>query len=627
MRFVLIFLFATVIVACNPGSMSDDLSEDSSHIIPEILPFHDISLDDLSAFVNPGANWQVAKSVWSDLNEKLHIQAEDGTGVLVNLPTDDIKTNLVSVEEHGDLEIKFEVMMPKESNSGFYFQSRYELQLFDSWGKKEISHADIGGIYERWDDDKPEGMKGYEGTSAKVNAAKAPGLWQQFHVYFRAPRFDAQGNKTANAAFEYVYLNGMLIHENVEMSGPTRGASLEGETATGPFTIQGDHGPVAFQNIQYKTYGLDTLALTDIAFDHYRGKWDFIPDFDSLFPAKSGKADFLDLTTASDQPDHYGVIFKAKLHVPKTGDYLFETAIDDGGDLYIDSQLVVHNLGEPGIGIQRGLTNLEAGVHDVMITYYQEIWLAMLVIQYEGPGMSKRTLASQDIIAEWRARSAAQPPLTVTDLEEPEMLGGFTNHGENKLTHTLSIGDPSGLHYSYDLLDGFLIKSWRGDYADVTEMWRGRGESQLVKPLNAAVEFSSGVPIARLSNPDASWPAYKPEDYRYRGYRIDEDSRPIFQYTFHDMQIEDKIMPGNDGKSLSRSLNFSGDESSGSTYYRLQTAHDIISLPNGLYNMGGQYYLQLDGEATLAETPSGSELRIPVLGDGGEQSFSYNILW
>jgi hypothetical protein len=50
-----------------------------------------------------------------------------------------------------------------------------------------------------------------------------------------------------------VELNGVLIHENVELPGPTRGG-LTPEKATGPLRIQGDHGAVAFRNIEITTF-------------------------------------------------------------------------------------------------------------------------------------------------------------------------------------------------------------------------------------------------------------------------------------------------------------------------------------------------------------------------------------
>jgi len=43
---------------------------------------------------------------------------------------------LVSNKEYGDFDATFEFMMATHSNSGFYLQGRYELQLMDSWGVK-----------------------------------------------------------------------------------------------------------------------------------------------------------------------------------------------------------------------------------------------------------------------------------------------------------------------------------------------------------------------------------------------------------------------------------------------------------------------------------------------------------
>jgi hypothetical protein len=69
-------------------------------------------------------------------------------------------------------------------------------------------------------------------------------------VTFRAPKFDASGTKTANAVFVKVVHNGKVIHENVEVSGPTRASGFGDEKPTGPLMLQGDHGPVAYRNIR-----------------------------------------------------------------------------------------------------------------------------------------------------------------------------------------------------------------------------------------------------------------------------------------------------------------------------------------------------------------------------------------
>ncbi|MEM1123100.1 MAG: DUF1080 domain-containing protein, partial [Bacteroidota bacterium] len=205
------------------------------------FPMTELFLDDLSAFQTTKANWQIVEAVQANLDTPKKLQTSAGKGVLVNLYDDQNKSQIFTTFEHGDIDLEVEVMMPAGSNSGIYLQGRYEIQLLDSWGKKRPTYGDMGGIYQRWDDQQPQGKNGFEGTPPLVNAAKAPGLWQKLRLSFQAPRFDAQGNKIQNARIVYAELNGVTIHENVTLTGPTRGPYVgNGDEATkGPIVIQG----------------------------------------------------------------------------------------------------------------------------------------------------------------------------------------------------------------------------------------------------------------------------------------------------------------------------------------------------------------------------------------------------
>lgn len=611
-----------IVGSCSAPHEEDSIEQEETVITT--LPFAQLALDDMSAFADQKGNWKTVGSATSDLNEKLKMQSEEGTGVLANQPTDELNSNLLSKMEHGDLELKFEVMMPKESNSGVYFQGRYEIQMLDSWGKSEVGPGDMGGIYERWDDTKPEGQEGYEGTAPKVNASRAPGLWQTFHVLFKAPTFNAAGEKVKNAKFDFVKHNGFEIHRDVELTGPTRGAMFPEEASLGPILIQGDHGPVAFRNIQYKSFGVDTLRLDNLSYDLYHGKYDYIPNFDTLTPVRSGEIDRISLTEISDQPDGYAIVFRGDLHVARAGEYLFETMIDDGGDLTIDSTLLIHNEGEPGMGHEYGSINLTEGIHSFELTFYQEIWSATLLLYYEGPGIERRLLNTAKIISNWQKRQLEQPDVVITEVSAPELLRGFVDHGDTKLTHTISVGHPEKIHYSYDLLDGTMIKSWKGNFADVTNMWRGRGNSQLAIPLNAPVEFSRGIPIARLNNDQAAWPKYRPDDFSYNGYSIDAGQLPTFSFQAYGLTVSDKIEPVADGRKLSRTLSFESDQTVSGLYYKLGHDAEISQLENGLYNVGGKYYIESKEELILRKMENHDELLVAI---NGQDAYNYQILW
>lgn len=188
-----------------------------------------------------------------DLDSPVPAAATEGPGVLVNQgpgPHGD----LVSIFEHGDAELHLEFMVVEGGNSGVYLQGRYEIQILDSHGREKPKAGDCGGVYERWDERREP--HGFEGHPPVVNASREPFRWQTYDIVFRAPKFDAEGTKIANARLERVVHNGRVIHEDVELTGPTRG-SYPGEVAVGPLRLQGDHGPIAYRNIRIRPLGSD----------------------------------------------------------------------------------------------------------------------------------------------------------------------------------------------------------------------------------------------------------------------------------------------------------------------------------------------------------------------------------
>ncbi|MCS1408957.1 MAG: hypothetical protein M2R45_02136 [Verrucomicrobia subdivision 3 bacterium] len=205
-----------------------------------VQPFNGV---DLGGWRRPVGNWMVVESAEADAFDQTKLLLTEGTGVLVN-GTEGKTSNLLTVMEHGDAEIHLEFLVPRNSNSGVYLQGRYELQILDSWGNYEPTFGDCGGIYERW-----ANGKGFEGRRPRVNASLPSGNWQRFDITFRAPRFDVTGRKIENARFIKVVHNGVTIHENVEVTGPTRSAPFDDEQPWGPLMLQGDHGPVAYQNM------------------------------------------------------------------------------------------------------------------------------------------------------------------------------------------------------------------------------------------------------------------------------------------------------------------------------------------------------------------------------------------
>src|SRR5947208_1949863 len=112
------------------------------------------------------------------------------------------------------------------------------------------------GAWEKPSDDwLIAGVVELDAKNPRMLATKPGGEWQTFDIVFKAPRFDADGKKTAHARFIKVVHNDKLVHENVEVEYPTGSAwRLKKEVATGPLLLQGDHGPVAFRNVKIRPF-------------------------------------------------------------------------------------------------------------------------------------------------------------------------------------------------------------------------------------------------------------------------------------------------------------------------------------------------------------------------------------
>jgi sugar phosphate isomerase/epimerase len=217
--------------------------------------------DDFSAWRPDTGQWQIVGDVFKKPDNEKLLDSKQGKGIVVNGPTGRT-SHLLSKAEFGDVTAHIEFMVPRESNSGVYFMGRYEIQVLDSW-QKESDYAgnECGGIYQRWDDNRTP--QGYEGHSPRVNVSKPPGEWQTFDVVFRAPRFDSEGRKISNARFEKVIHNNIVVHEDVEVTGPTRASAYNDEKPTGPLMLQGDHGPVAYRNIRLAPAGPNPFFAMD----------------------------------------------------------------------------------------------------------------------------------------------------------------------------------------------------------------------------------------------------------------------------------------------------------------------------------------------------------------------------
>jgi hypothetical protein len=581
-----------------------------------------LPLADLSAFQAQAGNWRVVGEVGMDPNLEHNaagaVTNTAGTGILLNLNTEQQKANLTTNWEHGDIELELEVMLPKGSNSGLYLQNRYEVQLFDSWGKVSPSFSDMGGIYRNWE----SGALAYAGKAPRVNASKAPGLWQTLKVAFQAPRFDQAGRKTANARFVYVDLNGVRIHENYEVPLPTGGA-VGKEGPLGPIMFQGDHGPVAIRNFKYRLLQEKPLALTGIRYEVFNGVFNSAAQVTGK-ANKSGNLPKLTVDLEGLNPV-FGLVYRGNVEVAEAGKYDLRLDYTGGAQLKVGGQVVAEGQGYEAsspvtLDLPKGSTPFE-------LVYFRNTpwWPTMLGLFNFGSFPSP--LHSYSSFVPNTGRVA---PIYVQTESRPRLLRAFLDfQGDysRRLTHTLAVGNPNGLHFAYDLKTANPVCVWRGEFLDATPMWHDRGDGSF-RPQGAAQYLFSGVAVAKLASPSAAFPAGVDEENGFKnvGYRIDEETGlPNFLYKQDGIEIEDQLRPDATGKMWVRALAPKNGKADSGLTVRLAEAGSIKALPNGDYIIDQQYYLRPgSGQSySLRQVNGRTELVCPL----GTQPIHYSIIW
>lgn len=581
-----------------------------------------MQLNDLSEFSGGNGNWTIVGDVNAPLSKNNTLKTSPGSGVLVCTHEKGkygFEYDLLSKLEHGDLDLEFDFMMSVGANSGVYLQGQYEIQLFDSWGTTKPKYSDVGGIYERWDDTKPDGMKGYQGHAPRVNAAKAPGLWQTMKISFQAPRFDNTGTKTQNAKILSIVLNGMVIHENVELSGRTRGAMGDAEVALGPLRFQGDHGSVAFRNIKVWNFNQPAATVSNLTYGVNYNAYDPMVNPMELAADKTGELKEMNLEFLK-QSNPYTVKIKGTLTVPANGEYTFDQYASCSNALYIDGEEVLANA-YTGITDPRSSTiTLTKGDHDLLFyNAHFDPWMATaLGVFVSGPGFRATPLHSASSLMGGKPTD----PILV-EADKNTILRSFMDYDaygtKTRIVHNVNVGHTSGRHYSYNMDKGSIFQMWQGGFLDATPMWNSRGDGSS-RPLGSKILFRDDLLFSKSSSQD--WPSDTTgTSFKPLGYKVNQSMEPSFMYSINGMHVTDKVRII-DGKKLHRTLTLKDNPG---MYARLAAGNQVEEIEKGLFAIDKNYYIQVESDLNVLIRKKGNlqELVAPIT----VEQFSYSIIY
>ncbi|WP_439026766.1 PA14 domain-containing protein [Haloarchaeobius sp. DT45] len=135
-----------------------------------------------------------------------------------------------------------------------------------------------------------------------------------------------------------------------------------------------------------------------LEYEHYEGDWNSLPDFDALTPTSTGQTNDFNILAAGQDDDTFAYRYTGYVEVPEDGEYTFWTGSDDGSALYIGDEQVVSNDGVHPYREESGPIDLEAGTHEITVTFFERTGGEGLEVFWAGPSFGKQEIPTSRLV-------------------------------------------------------------------------------------------------------------------------------------------------------------------------------------------------------------------------------------
>jgi mono/diheme cytochrome c family protein len=207
------------------------------------------------------------------------------------------------------------------------------------------------------------------------------------------------------------------------------------------------------------------------------------------------------------------------------------------------------------------------------------------------PDLLDGTAAGQ-IEGVWRYLAGAKPrpPIGASahpiELVPTDQTIVYRNFIEGAGPRAIAVGFPDKVHVAWDADQMRLALVWRGAFIDAGKHWTGRGQG-FQSPLGDGVFAPDAAPsIAVLGSPESSWPVAaqrgqpaggQGDGVRFRGYSLDAQGRPTFNWSNGGMRISETIEPVVEGGKtmVRRTIRLAGRPAAGEAFFRVAVASKL----------------------------------------------------
>jgi hypothetical protein len=237
-----------------------------------------------------------------------------------------------------------------------------------------------------------------------------------------------------------------------------------------------------------------------------------------------------------------------------------------------------------------------------------------------GPGIREYLISDGNA-----AGSDAVDPILIEATTNTVVRSFIDLPGNGRLTHSVNVGSPEGVHYTYDLDKGMVSQVWRGGFLDATPMWHERGDGSS-KPTGSVLHF--GAPIFSLAKLSSAKDAWIKDSigtaFHSKGYRVDDEDRPGFRYIIYGVSVSDELRALENGQGLHRMITLQNPSSN--MFLKVAQGKTLQDLGGGLFILDNKsFYIRMDTGSPapiIREANGAKELVFPV-----QSKIGYTILF
>ena len=136
-----------------------------------------------------------------------------------------------------------------------------------------------------------------------------------------------------------------------------------------------------------------------LAYDYFERFFVTCDDLDISKPLNSGRTDIFTIKNAP-RENYYGYRFQGYINVPKDGIYNFCLTSNDGSRLVIDGKELIENDANHSAVEEPGSVGLKAGLHRILVKYFQCGGGKTLKVSWSGPGMEKHEINANELFTD-----------------------------------------------------------------------------------------------------------------------------------------------------------------------------------------------------------------------------------